>query len=197
MSKNKINHEYHGIIPGLIYEFYDSLTKEEIDKFVKCSGIKSRSKKDLRKTICSSIYYELFYRLNHEYSCLSSNETIDEYINRLINNYDGGPLKIDSTCFVFLPLEKAEELIHVNFSMLRRLVLRGYSKEEIERLEKLDSLVKGKEYLLEGIGINKRLFYTSLDLNNDLGMVEEYKSTCNEKEARDFQELIDIIRENF
>lgn len=188
---------YNDIIFQLIYELYDSLDKTEIDYIVRHTFSSYKKKEDLRILICKEMYLELSMHLNKDYASLISDETVDEYMKRLIDRFEGERLTIDSTIFALIPYDKAKELIYYNFSSVRRQVLRGYTTQEIERLEKLDSLLIGKEHLIKDIGINERLFYTALDYDNDCGLIEDFMAEYDEEEAKQFQELIDIIKANF
>lgn len=196
-SSRRVDFSYNDIIPDMICELYDSLSKDTIESIVSYAHLEGVKKKDLRTTICRMLYFELFTRLNIEYASLLTDETIDEFMERVIGDFDEDGNTTNSSLFGLVPYKKREELIHFNFSLVRRILLRGYTSQEIERLEKLDSILIEKEDLLKNFSINDRLFFTSFNLDDEAEIIGDYLSGCNEEEAARLLELIAIIKDNF
>lgn len=193
VAERRTEDSYNDIVPYMICDLYDSLDQHEVNALIDYIGIEKYKEKELKTIICRIIYRDLFMNLNLEFASLINEITIDEFIKDKIMNFHDEILTIESTIIALIPYKKSEELLHTNFSLVRRHILRGYSIQEINILEELDSLFLGKEHLLNNISISDRLFYMSIELDDEL--VDKFIFDQDEESRNNFTSFISIIRD--
>ena len=178
LSEKPVCMDYSDMSYSIVYEIVNKLDKELITKI--CQRFKNKPSKKLIQDI---MHFELnYYWVRWVHDDVSDNsymDIIEKHLNQKKNS-------INSTIFAFIPRELWLDDVKFLLSIIRRLKNRGYTDDEVEKLELYDEIISQHPEYKNIISEDEIIFFMSLE---DVSL----SNILNENYSQEENEIVNLI----